>query len=139
MRQVLNQIVKGVTNGATAVTLAGEQVPPGQDFEITHVGFQNDSQDTVNLSVGILQSQDFTTVLAPVSDASGSGWGWMGNLILVEGQALAVQVTGTATSGPIKLFYCGHRHKHQEPDFYYVQALPAPAVAATAANPSKTS
>lgn len=115
MLQPLRQRITGSTNTSTAVDLALPQVKAGEVWRITHLAIFNESGESVTVKFGLLNGSTFQQIWAKQTVADSDAYGTEVLLLLLEGDKLDAQVTGSADKGKITFIVSGELHV-EEPE-----------------------
>jgi hypothetical protein len=111
MREPLRQRITGSTNTSSAVDVALRQVKPGEVWRVTHLALFNESGESVTLKLGLLQGSTFQQIWAKQTVADADAFGVAVEILLLEGDKLDAQVTGTAKIGKVTFIVSGELHQ----------------------------
>lgn len=120
----LRSRITGTTNGSTAVEVKLPQIKPGQLARVRHLALSNQSGESVTLRFGLITMGSFTPIWAKQTVADADAFGALVDLILLEGDVLAAEVTGSAKSSTVIFIASGELHTNQ-PEI--VEVIQAPA------------
>lgn len=113
------------TNAGSAVDVTIPAIKPGQRARVRHLALHNQSGESVKVAFGILEGSTFHQLYAIQTVANGDAFGVLVDIMLLEGDTLDAQVTGTANKSTVTFIVSGEL-EDQSPVAVLVAADPPP-------------
>lgn len=107
---IINLRIFGVSNAATAATVDTLPVPPGKYWFLTYLAIFNNSGETVTARAYIGSGSQLITIKSGTSTALNNALAVDPRPLILEGQFLRAEVTGTAQKGPFALHVTGFEY-----------------------------